>query len=135
VIVLAAISSFSESVEDIERLTAYTPRVLPKWFRSQAKGILLYDSEELSDERLVSLNFQQLKLNDWGTAIIDGSEVFILETESSEGLQEHYLFAEFLRRTFYVVEADAGRGGATRLTTQRVFDAVDRRRLKGAAMI
>jgi hypothetical protein len=97
-------SDFEKSLSDIEGLTAYRPRTLPRWLRERLQEGFPKSASD-TDAELVSKYFARFGppwLNEWGTAIIAGEEVFICE---SDGLLDPVCRAADLELGFVLVES------------------------------
>jgi len=97
-------SDFEKSLTDIEGLTEFRPQTLPSWLRLQLQEGF-FSSASDTDAELVWNHFARYGrpwLNEWGTAIIAGEEVFICE---SDGLLDPICCAADLELGFVLVES------------------------------
>jgi hypothetical protein len=77
--------SFTEFVKGIDGLTSFRAKALPEWARvrwfESCDEIAEVSDEQLVEEEINPNGFHG-SLHDWGTAVINGKEVFLAESDS-----------------------------------------------------
>lgn len=106
---------FSESVRDIEGLTSFQLGKVPEWLADCLNETLVGHPENSSGTDLVAFHLNREWLGDWGTATINGNEVFMSEYLAIDAwaLFEPAQLAETLYYGLNVVEDSRSCNGVT----------------------